>query len=301
MSKINPQGVQIIIFSIKFKNVVFVLLGAAIYAFGIVNFNIENDLSEGGVTGVTLILFALFHIDPGLSNIIINIPLLLIGWRLLGRNMLIYTIIGTAAFSFFMWFFLHFFMLNIPLKEDMILAVLFAGVFSGVGIGIIFRYGGTTGGSDIAARLGDRYIGWSVGKTFFIIDCAVIASSLVYLDYREAMYTLVAVFIASRVIDFIQEGAYAAKGATIISEKNEEIAAKISYDLNRGATLLRGKGGFTGDEKDVLYCVVSRNEIFRLKNMVKQVDPQAFVTISDVHDVLGEGYTLDENKNPIED
>lgn len=286
--------------SIKLKNIGFILLGSAIYAFGIVNFNIENDLSEGGITGVTLILLALFNIDPGLSNILINIPLLLVGWRLLGRNMLIYTIIGTAAFSFFISFFRHYFMLDISLKEDMFLAVLFAGVFTGVGIGIIFRFGGTTGGSDIAARLGDRYLGWSVGKTFFIIDCVVIASSLVYLDYREAMYTLVAVFIASRVIDFIQEGAYAAKGATIISEKNEEIAAKISNDLNRGATLLRAKGGFTGDKKDVLYCVVSRNEIFRLKNMVQQTDPHAFVTISDVHDVLGEGYTLDENKNPIE-
>lgn len=289
------------LFSIKLKNVLFVLLGAAIYAFGIINFNIQNDLSEGGVTGVTLILFALFHIDPGLSNVLINIPLFLIGWRYLGRNMLIYSIIGTAAFSFFVWFFRHYFMLNIALKHDMILAVLFAGVFTGVGIGIIFRYGGTTGGSDIAARIGNRYFGWSVGRTFFVIDCVVIASSLVYLNYREAMYTLVTVFIASKVIDFIQEGAYAAKGATIISEKNEEIAAKISYDMDRGVTLLKGKGGFTGDEKDVLYCVVSRNEIFRLKNMVNQVDPHAFVTISDVHDVLGEGYTLDENKNPIED
>lgn len=286
--------------SIKFKNIFFVLLGAAIYAFGIVNFNIQNDLSEGGVTGVTLILLALFHIDPGLSNILINIPLLLIGWRLLGRNMLIYTIIGTAAFSFFVSFFRHYFMLNIPLKHDMILAVLFAGVFTGAGIGIIFRYGGTTGGSDIAARVGDKYFGWSVGKIFFLIDCAVIAASLVYLNYREAMYTLVAVYIASRVIDFIQEGAYAAKGATIISENNQAIASKIAHDMDRGVTLIKGKGGYTGDHKDVLYCVVSRNEIFRLKNMVNQVDPHAFVTVSDVHEVLGEGYTLDENKNPIE-
>ncbi|HEX7065696.1 MAG TPA: YitT family protein [Bacillales bacterium] len=287
--------------SIKVKNIVFILLGAAIYAFGIVNFNIENDLAEGGLTGVTLILYALFGIDPGLSNLVLNIPLLIIGWRLLGKNVFIYTIIGTVGFSIFVWIFLHYFRLNIPLHDDMTLAALFAGVFAGVGLGIIFRYGGTTGGSDIIARLANKYMGWSIGKTFFVTDVIVITSSLVYLNYHEAMYTIVAVFVGARVIDFIQKGAYAAKAATIISGKNEEIARKILNEMNRGATLLRGRGTFTEEEKDVLYCVVSRNEIFRLKNVIKQVDPHAFVAVNDIHETLGEGFTLDENKNPIDD
>lgn len=292
---------EVISFSIKPKNVFFILLGSAIYAFGIVHFNIENHLAEGGLTGVTLILFALFHVDPGISNLVLNIPLFLIGWRLLGRNAFIYTIIGTVGFSIFVSFFQRYELFKIPLHEDMTLAALFAGVSGGVGLGIIFRFGGTTGGSDIIARVVNKYIGWSVGKTFFITDAVVITSSLVYLNYREAMYTLVAVFVGSRVIDFIQKGAYAAKAATIISNKNEEIAKKILHDMNRGATLLRGKGSFTKEERDVLYCVVSRNEIFRLKNVIKQVDPHAFVAVNDIHETLGEGFTLDENKNPIED
>lgn len=287
------------IFSIKLKNVMFILLGAAIYGFGIVHFNIEDHLAEGGLTGVTLILFALFHIDPGISNLVMNIPLLIIGWRLLGRNAFIYTIIGTVAYSFFVWFFRHYFVFSIPLHHAMTLAALFAGVFGGVGLGIIFRYGGTTGGSDIIARVADQYFGISVGKTFFATDAVVIASSLIYLDYRQAMYTLVAVFVGSRVIDFIQKGAYAAKAAMIISNKNEEIAKKI-HEMNRGATLLRGKGSFTKEDRDVLYCVVSRNEIFRLKNVIKQVDPHAFVAVNDIFETHGEGFTLDENKNPIE-
>ncbi|HET7580587.1 MAG TPA: YitT family protein [Bacillales bacterium] len=288
------------VISIKVKNILFILLGSAIYAFGIVHFNIEDNLAEGGLTGVTLILLALFHIDPGISNLVLNIPLFLIGWRLLGRNAFIYTLIGTVGFSVFVSFFRHYVELSIPLHHDMTLAALFAGVFAGVGLGIIFRYGGTTGGSDIIARIADKYFGISVGKTFFATDAIVIASSLIYLDYREAMYTLVAVFVGSRVIDFIQKGAYAAKAATIISSRNKEISQKILEEMDRGATLLKGIGSFTGEDKEVLYCVVSRNEIFRLKNVIKQVDPHAFVAVNDIHETLGEGFTLDENKNPID-
>jgi uncharacterized membrane-anchored protein YitT (DUF2179 family) len=301
MDTTREWGRRNLVLSIKLKNVLFIILGSAIYAFGIVHFNIENNLAEGGLTGITLILYALFRFDPGLSNLLLNIPLFLIGWRLLGRNVFIYTVIGTVAYSGFVWFFLHFFHLNIPLHKDMTLAALFAGVFGGVGLGIIFRYGGTTGGSDIIARLVNKYIGWSVGKTFFVTDVIVIGSSLIYLNYHQAMYTLVSVFVGSRVIDFIQKGAYAAKAATIISGKNHDIAKKIISEMDRGATVLRGMGGFTGEEKDVLYCVVSRNEIFRLKNVIKKVDPHAFVAVNDIHEALGEGFTLDANKNPIEE
>lgn len=285
--------------SIKTKNVLFILLGAAIFAFGLVNFNIKNQLAEGGVTGITLILYNLFHIDPAISNLVLNIPLLIIGWRLLGINVFIYTLIGTGSLSFFLWIFQHIITFDFTLEGDMTLAALFAGVSVGTGLGIIFKYGGTTGGSDIIARLGHTYFGWSIGKTMFAIDAIVIVASLIYLDYRQAMYTLVAVFVGARVIDFIQKGAYAAKAATIISKDNQAVATKIIEGLDRSATLIQGSGGYTGNDVSVLYCVVAQNEIFRLKNLISSVDPHAFVAVNDVHEVLGEGFTLDENKNPI--
>lgn len=287
---------------IKLKNILFILLGSAIFSFGIIHFNIENNLAEGGFTGITLILYNLFSIDPAISNLVLNVPLFLIGWRLLGRNSFIYTIIGTVAVSFFLWIFQHYLRFSFPLHDDLTLAALFAGVFIGIGLGIIFRYGGTTGGVDIIARLVNKYVGWSFGKTMFIFDAFVILSATVtYLNYKEAMYTLVAVFVGARVIDFIQEGAYAAKAAMIISEKNAEIANRIIKELDRGATILNGKGTFTGSHKEVLYCVIARNEIFRLRILIQQIDPHAFVAVNDVHDVLGEGFTLDENKNPLHD
>ncbi|MBA4536098.1 YitT family protein [Bacillus aquiflavi] len=288
------------IFGLKLKNICFIFVGAAIFSFGIVHFNMQNNLAEGGFTGITLLLYFLFDFNPSYVNLLLNIPLFLFAWKLLGRNAFLYTIIGTIGVSIFLEIFQRY-QIDMPLKEDLTLAALFAGVFIGVGLGIIFRFGGTTGGVDIIARLLYKYIGWSMGKTMFLFDAVVIAMSLIfYLTYQEAMYTLVAVFVGARVIDFMQEGAYSARGAMIISEKNEEIAMKIMNEMERGITILKGHGSFTKQEREVLYCVVGKNEIVRLKNIITSIDPHAFVSVSIVHDVLGEGFTLDENKKPIE-
>ncbi|WP_066061010.1 YitT family protein [Neobacillus soli] len=289
------------IFGLKVKNIMFILLGAAIMSFGLVNFNMQNKLAEGGFTGITLIFYFLWKWDPSYTNLLLNIPLFFIGWKLLGRNAFLYTIIGTVGVSIFLWIFQRN-TIEMPLQHDLTLAALFAGVFTGIGLGIIFRFGGTTGGVDIIARLVQKYIGWGMGKTMFLFDAGVIALSLVtYLNYKQAMYTLVAVFVGARVIDFMQEGAYSARGAMIISEKNDQIAKKIMAEMDRGVTALKGYGSYTKSERDVLYCVVAKNEIIRLKNVITSVDPHAFVSISVVHDVHGEGFTLDENKMPLGD
>lgn len=286
---------------IKIKNVIFILIGAAIFSFGLVHFNMQNNLGEGGFTGLTLLMYFLWGFDPAITNIVLNVPVFFIGWKFLGRNTFIYTIIGTLSVSLF----LAIFQINpieMDLQSDMTLVALFAGVFIGVGLGIIFRYGGTTGGVDIIARLVHKYAGWSMGKTMFLFDAIVIATSVImYLELREGMYTLLAVYISARVIDFIQEGAYSARGATIISGRSNDIAKTIIKDLDRGVTVLTGRGSFTGETRDVLYCVVGRNEIVRLKNLINGIDPHAFVAVGSVHDVVGEGFTLDENKNPIAD
>lgn len=287
------------LFGLKIKNILFILIGSAIFSFGIVHFNMQHNLGEGGFTGITLILYFAFKWDPAITNIVLNVPVLLIGWKFLGRNTFLYTVIGTLSVSLF----LSLFQLNpyrIHLENDMLLVALFAGVFIGVGLGIVFRYGGTTGGVDIIARIVHKYVGWSMGKTMFMFDFVVIATSVfTILQLRQGMYTLVAVYVGARVIDFIQEGAYSARGATIISAKSDEIANQIMQKMERGVTVLDGRGSFTGEKREVLYCVVGRNEIVKLKNIINSIDPHAFVAVSAVHDVAGEGFTLDENKNPI--
>lgn len=284
--------------ALRLKNILMIILGSAIFAFGLNYFNIANQLVEGGFTGITLLLKYLFDFNPALTNLVLNIPLFLIGWKILGRTAFIYTLIGTLSVSLFLWIFHDF---NLYLGEDLLLAALYAGVTAGIGLGLVFRFGGTTGGVDIIARLCLKYFGWSIGRTMFAFDVGVITISLLYLDHKLAMYTIIAVFVGARVIDFMQEGAYAAKSVFIVSNHIGEISERIIKDMERGTTLLKGQGGYTGSQKEVLYCVVSRNELIRLKNLVKKIDPYAFVTVSDVHDVLGEGFTHDEQKRPLRD
>lgn len=282
--------------NLKMKDILFILLGAAIYAFGLINFNLKNQLGEGGVTGLALIFYNLFSIDPAWTNIILNIPLFFAGWKFFRRNEFIYTLIGTFSLSFFLFIFQHVMTFSFVLNHDLLLAALFAGVFIGGGLGIIFRYGGTTGGSDIVARITHKKFGWAMSKTMLVTDASVILLSLVYLDYRQMMYTLVGVFVGSRMIDVIQKGAYAGKAVMIFSKKSDEIARSIIASLDRSVTLIDGKGGYTHREMNVLYCVVSRNEVFRLKNLIQEIDPDAFVTVNDVHEVFGEGFTYDRAK-----
>lgn len=284
---------------IKIQNIIGILIGTALFSFGFVHFNMQNQLGEGGFSGITLILYFTLNWDPALMNLLLNIPMFILGWKLLGKLTFIYTIIGTIGVSVFLKIF-QAYEVNMNLQDDLLLVSLFAGVFVGVGLGIVFRFGGTTGGVDIIARLANKYLGWSIGKTMFGFDFIVILLSwATFLDARSMMYTLVAVYVGGRVIDLVQEGAYTAKGAFIISLKSDAIADLISQKMTRGVTVFDGHGHFTKEHRDVLYCVVSRNELVRLKSIIHSIDPHAFVSIMDVRDVAGEGFTLDDKKQPI--
>ncbi len=284
---------------LQLKNILFILMGTSLVAFGLVHFNIQNELAEGGFTGITLIFYFTFGWKTSISYFLLNIPVFIIGWRLLGKKSIIYTLIGATSLSVWLAIFEEFHFL-MPLHDDLMLASLFAGVFAGLGIGITFRYGGTTGGIDIIAKIIWKYYGISPGKTMFIFDIFVLALSMAtYLDYKEAMYTLVVVFIATRIIDFLNDGLYDARGAMIISNQVSAIADRIAADLGRGVTFLRGHGYYHKADQDVIYCVVGKNEINQLKEVVTKVDPYAFMTISVVQDVHGEGFTLDANRLPI--
>ncbi|MCM3358789.1 MULTISPECIES: YitT family protein [unclassified Psychrobacillus] len=284
---------------LKLKNILMIILGSAIFSFGFVHFNMQNELGEGGFSGITLILYFVFHLDVSVMNLVLNIPMFILGWKLLGRRVFYYTLIGTFSVSVFLKI-SQIYEIQLGINDDLFLASLFAGVFIGVGLGIIFRAGGTTGGVDIIARLAQKYLGWSMGKTMFMFDAVVIMVSwLTFLDIRSMMYTLVAVFVGARVIDFVQEGAYAARGAFIISDHQDAIANRITNEMDRGVTVLKGYGHYTKKDREVLYCVISKNEIIRLKTIISSVDPHAFVSVTEMNDVMGEGFTLDEQKKPL--
>ncbi|PQP82009.1 hypothetical protein C0Q44_20330 [Paenibacillus sp. PCH8] len=279
---------------VQVKLVLPILLGTALYAFGLLYFIIPNQLMEGGLTGVTLLINYAFGISPSLTTLILNIPLFLIGLKILGSRQMIYTGIGIGALTVFLWLFEKWIHLGwikpLHTENDLLLAALYAGVTLGAGLGIVFRWGGTTGGSDIIARILNRKYGWSMGRVLLGIDFIIIGLSLIYIPKEKILYTLVAVFIASKVIDFIQEGAYSARAFMIISDHAPEIAEQITRDMDRGVTLIPAIGAYSKQAKHMAYCVISRQEFRRLQTIVRSIDPRAFVIISDVHDVHGEGF-----------
>ncbi|GGD69025.1 YitT family protein [Paenibacillus nasutitermitis] len=274
-----------------------IMLGTAIYAFGLHYFILPNELMEGGVTGIAILLHYAFNWPLSLSTLLLNIPLFAVGWRYLGRSQLVYSLLGTLSLSLFLALIEKMIAIGwiVPFQtsNDYILAALYAGVTLGLGLGLVFRFGATTGGADIIARIASKQKGWSMGQIILFLDAVIIGSSLLYIPKEKVLYTLVAVFIASKVIDFIQEGAYAAKSFAIFTEDGEQLAKLITQEMDRGVTLFPAKGAFSGREKQVVYCVIARHEIRRLKTIIHRLDPLAFIVVTDVHDVLGEGFKQD--------
>lgn len=281
-------------FADQFTNVLAITIGTAIYAFGLHYFVISNELMEGGVTGVALLLKYVLNVPPSISTLVCNIPLFYLGWRVFGKGPMMYTIYGVVSLSFFLWVMEQLIHNNwlIPFHttQDYFLATLYAGITLGTGLGLVFRFGGTTGGSDILARIGNKKRGWSVGQVILIIDVVVIGTSFLYLPKEKVLYSLVAVFVTSRLIDYISEGAHAAKAFTIISDEAVPLSEAITKELDRGVTLFPARGAYSGNNKEVLYCVVYRHETRRLRELIQSIDPRAFIIIGEVHDVIGEGF-----------
>ncbi|MFC4302862.1 YitT family protein [Cohnella boryungensis] len=270
------------------------LAGTALYAFGLQYFIIPNLLMEGGVTGIAVLLNYALELPVSLTSLLINLPLFLLGWRQLGRGAMLYTLAGTVLLSLFLWIAEQAvergWLVPFRSEHDFILVVLYAGVTLGVGLGLVFRAGGTTGGVDIIARILHRMRGWSMGQIILSLDVLVLGVSLLFIPKEKVLYTLVSVFIASKIIDYIQEGAYSAKAFTILCTEPEKLAGTITRALDRGVTLMPAVGAYSGESKTIVYCVVSRFEIGKLKSLVRQHDRRAFIVISEVHDVLGEGF-----------
>ncbi|MFC4777590.1 YitT family protein [Paenibacillus sp. GCM10023252] len=271
-----------------------ILLGTAIYAFGLQYFVIPNGLMEGGVTGIGVLLNYAAGWRLSITTLVLNIPLFFLGLKALGRGQMIYTLIGIISLSLFLGLMENFIELGwiVPFKTDTdyILAALYAGVTLGAGLGIVFRFGGTTGGVDIIARILSKWRGMSMGQIILALDAVIIGISLLYISKEQVLYTLVTVFIASKLIDFIQDGAYAAKAFSIITDHSEKIAQRVTLEMDRGVTLMPAKGAFSGQQKEIVYCVVQRHEVRRLKSIIRSEDPRAFIIITEVHDVLGEGF-----------
>lgn len=275
-----------------------IALGCAIYGISLDMISVPNKLADGGISGISLILRHFWGINMGLSTLILNTPLILIGYRFMGKRALAYTIWGTLCLSFFLWFWRSVPIIKqLDLEHDLFLSAILAGLLSGLGLGLVFRYNGTSGGTDIIARVCQIKLGISSGKVLLFCDAVVLFASLSYLDIKHMLYTLLASFVLSRVMDTVQQGAYTARGLLIISDKYKQIGQMIDLKLERGFTYLNALGGYKQDKKRVIYVVVSPREIATIKQLIRQEDPNAFVSIIEVHEALGEGFTYNQKKH----
>lgn len=281
-----------------FIDLLMIALGCAIYGISLDMISVPNKLADGGLSGISLILRHFWGINMGLSTLILNIPLILLGYRFMGKRLLAYTIWGTVSLSFFLWFWRSVPIIKqLDLEHDLFLSAISAGVLSGIGLGLVFRYNGTSGGTDIIARICQIKFGISSGKMLLFCDAVVLFASLSYLDIKHMMYTLLASFILSCAMDTVQQGAYSARGLLIISDKYEQIGQMIDLKLERGFTYFKALGGYKQDEKRVIYVVVAPREIPAIKQLIKQEDPNAFVSILEVHEALGEGFTYKQKRH----
>ena len=278
----------------QLKRLLLIAVGVAIYTFGFVKFNMANALAEGGVAGVTLIVHALYGINPAYSSLILNIPLFILGARILGKRSLALTIYGTVLLSFFIWFWQRV-PIHVTLENDMMVAVV-AGLFSGAGSGLVFRYGATTGGTDIIGRIAEEKLGLKLGQTLLFIDAVVLTASLVYIDLQHMLYTLVASFVYSQVLTIVQNGGYTVRGMLIITQKSEEAASAILNEINRGVTFLNGQGAYSGEDKNVLYVVLNPTEVREVKAIMAELDPDAFISIIDVDEVVSSDFNIRRKK-----
>ncbi|MDA3955599.1 YitT family protein [Oceanispirochaeta sp.] len=265
-----------------------------IMALGMSLFLIPNKIAAGGLSGIGIVLFHLFNFPVGVSVLILNIPLFLLSWRLLGTSFGVKTLFATVVFSVFVdvTAFLT------PMTDDLLLSVLFGGALVGLGLGLIFRENATTGGTDLAAKIIHRIVPFiSIGQVLLIIDALVVVlAALVFRQYDLALYASVAIFITARIIDVVVIGINYSKAAYIISLQSGRISSRIMDELSRGVTELKGRGMFTGMDRPVLLCVLRRRDVPLMKKIVLEEDPEAFIFISDVREVLGEGFSFEQKR-----
>ena len=273
----------------------FYLLGSICYALSVNVFSAPNQIAPGGVTGVATLLNYAFHLPIGAMILVINLPLLIAAWRKCGVGFTVRTLIVTVLSSVVIDVTARFLP---PFRGEMILVALFGGVLSGAGLGLIYMRGATTGGSEIVARLLERRLRHvPIGRLILLVDAVVVAvSALVYRQIESALYALILIFVSSLVMDAIVYGGEKGKMLLIMSRREELIARRILQQMGRGVTLLNATGAYTGEDKRVLLCAVRRSEMYQLRTLVQDCDPDAFLIVVSTEEVLGEGFKSIETK-----
>ena len=269
------------------KNLIFqwiqLFIGAVIASVGLELFLIPNNVIDGGVVGLSIMGHYMFENVPfGVFLVVLNLPFLYIGYKHIGKNFAISTIIAVIMLSFCSEVAAEF----PKVTDDSFLAAIFGGIIDGIGVGIIMRAGGSLDGTEIVAIIADKHSPFSVGEVVMFINLFILSGAGLLFGWDKAMYSLVAYFVISKMIDVVTKGLDETYAIMIVSNNPHELKDVLNTVI-RGVTLLHGEGGYTGDPKEIVYCVVNRLEVTKIKDIVLSIDEHAFVTINSVHDIVG--------------
>ena len=270
---------------------IMLFIGSLISAAALQCFLVPNTILDGGVTGISIILYKLFDIPIWILVLILNIPFIIIGYKNLGKNFLVRTIFSMLVFSLF----LSFFEIVTPFTEEILLATVFGGALLGLGTGLIIHFGGCTDGTESVAIVISKKTSLSVGQIVLIFNLIIFTATGFIFGFDRAMYSLLTYMITFKVIDFVSEGLEQAKAALIITEKGDDLSKEIYKKLGRTTTTIKGKGLISG-KKEVLYCVLTRMEVSELRHIVNDMDESAFITILDVSDIIGNHIKSNDKK-----
>jgi len=278
-----------------------ITLGCIVYAIGIALFFDASGLVTGGLTGIAIMIGRFFEMDTGILVLLLNIPLLIIGFFVFGRSFLFSTVYATVFSSVLISVFSNVLNAYLPLTTDLLMASLLGGALFSIGLAVIFRCGGTTGGTDIVAKLlRRRFRHLSTGKLFMAMDVGIVAlSALIFRHIELALYSGIAIVIGNMLFDKVLYGLDEAKLLYVISQKPVEIRQRILSELEVGVTLLDGKGGFTGENKEVLLVVVKKHLYPKIKDIVREEDEYAFLIVTSASEVFGEGFKLSEKHTEL--
>lgn len=268
-------------------DLLFYILGSAVYSVGVLCFASPNNIAPGGATGIATVLNYLFSLPIGMTVLAINIPLILLAWKFLGIKFIEKTAVATVVMSVMLDvlkpFLPHY-------NGDRLLAAVFGGICAGAGLAIFFLRNATSGGTDILAfLLLKKYPNISTGRIVFIIDMAIVVlSGVAYKNAESSLYALIYIFISTQLIDKLMYGQMNAKALTIITNKPDEVVKVITTEFSRGATVIDAKGGYTNEKKTIIYCVVRKNQTVEVTRRVKKCDDAAFIIISQADQVIGD-------------
>lgn len=268
-----------------------IVVGTFLVAAGYVYFITPYKIVPGGIYGISIVLHHLFNTPVGLTALLFNIPLTIIGTKVLGPRFGTKTVVGFILTSVYVDFLSYFSEFKPLVADDPLLSAVFGGVLVGVGVGLIFKSKATSGGSDVIAMILARYTRLPLGQLMMVVDSTIVIVGFVaFGDWKIPLYSWIAIFVMGKTIDTVLSGVNYEKTIFIISEKYDEIRNKIINDLNRGGTFLHGEGMFNGQEKKVIFTVVNRRELAILEEFINKIDPKAFLTIMDAHEILGQGF-----------